>query len=230
MKSWRDEAYQDYISGMKYPDIAEKHNVTLSAVKKCAVTYWSKKKVTEKVTADKTVTENKVTAEPPPRQRGGANNVTHGAYKKVSWDVLEDDEHDLITDIDYTPEKILQNNLKNLLLRERRLLLKIQKIEQESESGKKPVLDKITKMRGSDDDKTITEATAAHNVRKIYEAELTKIQAQKIKCASELAKILKNNTSEEFENSALAKMAEGIINAQEQDESDVVETEDIPEK
>ena len=44
MNSWRDEAYQDYIDGMKYPDIAKKYGKSLSAVKKCAVTYWSKKK------------------------------------------------------------------------------------------------------------------------------------------------------------------------------------------
>lgn len=36
----RDKAYNDYMRGMKYKDIAEKYNVSVSAVKSWAVRYW----------------------------------------------------------------------------------------------------------------------------------------------------------------------------------------------
>lgn len=52
----RDEAKQDYLSGMKYKDIAEKYGVSESTVKQWKRRYWSdsdvtkSKKVTKKVT------------------------------------------------------------------------------------------------------------------------------------------------------------------------------------
>ena len=42
MKARRDAAHQDYLDGMKYKDIAEKHGVSLSAVKSWVVREWKK--------------------------------------------------------------------------------------------------------------------------------------------------------------------------------------------
>lgn len=39
-KAYRDKAYKDYCSGMKYKDIAEKYNVSLSTVKSWATRHW----------------------------------------------------------------------------------------------------------------------------------------------------------------------------------------------
>lgn len=36
-------AYEDYLQGLKYKEIAEKHNVSISTVKSCASRYWKKK-------------------------------------------------------------------------------------------------------------------------------------------------------------------------------------------
>lgn len=58
----RDDAKQDYLAGMKYQDIADKHGVSVSTVKMWKSRYWSQKvteghkkshKVTEKVTPKK---------------------------------------------------------------------------------------------------------------------------------------------------------------------------------
>lgn len=46
MADVKDLAYQDYLAGMKYKDIAEKHGVTLSTIKSWASRHW--KKDTEK--------------------------------------------------------------------------------------------------------------------------------------------------------------------------------------
>lgn len=59
----RNNAYEDYLTGMKYKEIAEKYNVSLSAVKSWAVRYWKngcnqeKKKLQPK---DKKVATSKV--------------------------------------------------------------------------------------------------------------------------------------------------------------------------
>lgn len=42
MPDTRDLAYQDYLEGMKYKDIAKKYGVSLSAVKSWAARYWKK--------------------------------------------------------------------------------------------------------------------------------------------------------------------------------------------
>lgn len=42
MPDIRDLAYQDYLEGMKYKDIAKKYGVSLSAVKSWAARYWKK--------------------------------------------------------------------------------------------------------------------------------------------------------------------------------------------
>lgn len=204
MTDKKEQAYQDYIKGMKYADIAEKYGVTESAVKQWAVREWKHKKVT-KVTE---ITEGKVTkvtseeTKPPPRKKGGANNAKHNAYKKASWEVLEnDEERELIENIDVTPEtmqwNLIETNYKNLLLRERRLQKEVKHLKEESAGNKKLILSSVTKIRGAEEDKTITVAEAVFNSIKTHEAELTKIAAQKTKLAAEIKSLLvnkKNNT------------------------------------
>ena len=64
MPDTRDLAYQDYLEGMKYKDIAKKYGVSLSAVKSWAARYWKKescnpatKKVATKRKDQKIITE-----------------------------------------------------------------------------------------------------------------------------------------------------------------------------
>jgi len=189
----KDLAYQDFINGMKYTEIAAKYEVSESAVKQWARRYWNKKVTPEKVTKGKKVTQ------PPPRKKGGQsgnkNTLKHGAYKKVSWDILEDDEErELIESIDFTPEEILKNGYKTSLLRERRLLKKSLEYKEKSKNNQNLILGSVTKIKGSrsdgEEDKTITVAESESNVFKIYEAELTKIQGQQIKIAVELKKMM----------------------------------------
>ncbi|WP_455577329.1 phage terminase small subunit [Anaerosinus sp.] len=81
-----EDAKKDYMSGMKYKDIAEKHGVSLSAVKSWASRYWKNKKVAteedkscnqnKKVATEKLQTPKKHGAQP-----GNKNAVGHGAPK-----------------------------------------------------------------------------------------------------------------------------------------------------
>ena len=188
MKDKWERAYDDYQNGMKYADIAKKYDVSISAVKMRASREWKNKKVTK----------SQQKSQSPPRGKGGQqgneNTVKHGVYKKVSWDVLEDDEErELIEQIDYTPEEILKNRYKNLLLRERRLQKKSLEYKEKSKNNQKLILGSVTKIKGTNGrikNKTITIAEAEFNVLKIYETELTKIQTQQIKLAVELKKMI----------------------------------------
>lgn len=59
-----EEAEQDYLSGLKYKDIADKYGVSEGTVRQWKRRYWSKKNVTKTVTKKDTVTKN-VTKEKP---------------------------------------------------------------------------------------------------------------------------------------------------------------------
>lgn len=81
-----EDAKKDYMSGMKYKDIAEKHGVSLSAVKSWASRYWKSEKVATE--EDKSCNQNKKVAteklQPPKKhgaQPGNKNAVGHGAPK-----------------------------------------------------------------------------------------------------------------------------------------------------
>lgn len=65
MPDTRDLAYQDYLDGMKYKDIAKKYGVSLSAVKSWATRYWKKEgcNLATKKVAIRKKTEKKVAAE-----------------------------------------------------------------------------------------------------------------------------------------------------------------------
>lgn len=70
-------AENDYMSGMKYKDIAEKYGVTLNTVKSWKTRYgWNKKGVHTK--SEKVCTQNRKRGAQP----GNRNSVGHGAPKK----------------------------------------------------------------------------------------------------------------------------------------------------
>jgi uncharacterized protein YjcR len=196
------QAFEDFKKGLSYSEIAAKNGIPVSTVKTWAARYFKAKEVSKKSETTETIeTDKDKKKKPPPREKGGANNVKHGAYENVTWEVLEDDyERALIEQIDYTPEEILKNNYKNLLLRERRLQKKILEYKEKSKHNQNLILGSVTKIKGINgpiEDKTITVAESESNTIKIYETELTKIQAQQIKIAIELKKMTLEDKGDE---------------------------------
>ena len=207
MTDKREQAYQDYLKGMKYPDIAEKYEVSVSTVKSWATRHWKVAAVAPTATADEEL-------QPQPRKRGGANNVKHGAYKKVSWEVLEDDEEgELLAELDleppHTPEEIMRNRYKNLLLRERRLSKTIKAIKEkygEPEKLLTSITKSVTDRKGhpldSNEKMLMNVQDTPFYALKVYESELTRVQAQILKIAEKLIQLEKatddKNKSEEL--------------------------------
>ena len=82
----RDLAYQDYKAGMKYQDIADKYNISLSAVKSWATRYWKKSCNQDKKVATK-------------KSKKLQPKVAHKT-EEISW---IDIENDYVTDIRKKP-------------------------------------------------------------------------------------------------------------------------------
>lgn len=178
-------AYEDYINGMKYVDISAKYNVTIDTVKSWYKRHWKEKKCAPD---DAKKVHPKGQGAPERNQ----NAVTHGAYRKVFNDSLDDDETGLIDDFEIDHEKSLEDSLRNLTISERRLMKQVKQYMQGNENGKKLVLDGGTKTTGSNGGDKVRKfeeirTTAAFNHMRIVQAELTKVQRAKIKCAVDLA-------------------------------------------
>lgn len=106
-----DEAYEDYKSGMKYKDIAEKYGVTLNTVKSWKTRHWNKKSVHTKK-SDSVHTKRKRGGQPgnknatgPPKNQ---NARKHGLYSK--W--LPAETKEIFDEIPDDPIELLWINVK----------------------------------------------------------------------------------------------------------------------
>lgn len=148
----RERAYQDYLSGMKYKDIADKYEVSLSAVKSWAARYWNNGKGNKKVATKKKKGRNQKERKLQPKpvgapkgnknavgNNGGApigntNALRHGGYSAVFWDTLTAEEQGLIECMTSDEETMLIEEIGLLSARERRLMQSINKYRDEKKS------------------------------------------------------------------------------------------------
>lgn len=135
------------------------------------------------------------------------NAETHGAYSRVYWDTLDEDELDLIDNMDKAEEQQLIMQLQMFSVRERRLMRSIKKyreLEAENHGLSVKAVSKTKKVEdltdsdgesvGSGKYKKVTE-TSVTNTEPIMnsivtlEAELTKVQRAKTKAIDALARL-----------------------------------------
>ena len=215
----RDLAYVDWKNGMKYREIAEKYDVSLSAVKSWATRYWKAKKLQPKTKkscnqTEKSCNQKQLRGAPKGNRnakgnRGGGapegnrNNFRHGAFAKIYFEQMTDEELELLDVIDDDEESQLQNQLIMLTIRERRHLDRIRELQDGAKKGQ--TLSKIISQKskeyygsiqsreqapgkkGNIYESTTTETEAVSNYIAILEAELTKIQRAKTQAAKALA-------------------------------------------
>ena len=137
----REQAYEDYIKGMKYKDIADKYGVSLGTVKSWAARYWKSKKVAggNKKVAKKVAKKTQPKSRGAPKgnrnaagNTGGApvgntNAFKHGGYSEIYWDTADEREKEMIADMPDEAEFLLLEQIKLLSVRERRLMSAINK-------------------------------------------------------------------------------------------------------
>lgn len=146
------KAYADYQAGMKYKDIAAKYNVSLATVKSWKTRYkWSKKGMQNSMhtNSEKVCNEEKSMHTKKGAPIGNKNAVGHGAplgnknaagnrgghapprntnavvtgeYQTIWMDMIDDTEKKLINAIDTDPVAQLDEDIRLLTLRERRML------------------------------------------------------------------------------------------------------------
>ncbi len=241
------EAEKLFKKGMKLTDIAKKLDVPEGTVRswknrgKWAVK--SSKKIDCNVAKDET--EDNATLQKKKRggQRGNKNSVghtssvpkrnknaeTHGAYSKVYWDMLDDEELDLINNMDDAEELQLIMQLQMFSIRERRLMKSIKRYrEMETENhglsikavSKTKKLEDLANIEGeilgSEKYKKVTETSVTNteaviNSIMILESELTKVQKAKTKAIEALSKYRLEKTKLESESAGNDAVDDWIV-------------------
>ena len=121
------------------------------------------------------------------------NNLKHGAYAKIYWDSLEEEEKNLLNTIDYNEEYQLEQQMNLYTIRERRLMVRIKECKESSIKTKGMLVKSIAKEKGlekgEDTDMVRTEMEAVMNTIMVLEAELTKVQRAKTKAIDSLSRL-----------------------------------------
>lgn len=220
------EAEKLFNDGMAMVEIAKKLGVSDGTVRSWKNRYgWGDKSKKNKCSVAKKEGKKNATLQKKKRggqpgnqnakgSKGGAgaaplrnkNAETHGAYSKVYWDSLDEDELDLIENMDNSEEQQLIMQLQMFSVRERRLMKRIQKyreVEEENHGLAVKAVSKTKKVEdltdidgesvGSGKYKKVTETSATNtepvmNSIMALEAELTKVQKAKTKAIETLSK------------------------------------------
>ncbi len=199
----RKQAFEDYKSGMKYKDIAEKYGVSLSAVKSWAARYWKKEGCNQ--TGKKLQPKKKKVAtrgaQPENRNAvghggtgppGNKNALKTGEFEALFFHALEPEEKQLIGAMPTDKETLLLHEIQLLTVRERRMLQRIEDVRTTVESGEdgKPVpgMTVVKRQSGIDKDKEadLKEYHGKLGQIQAIEEALTRVQARKQKAIDSL--------------------------------------------
>lgn len=129
----------DYQKGMKPKELAEKHGISINTIKSWIKRYdWGKKVNNEGAPAKEKVAPSKKEKGAPKGNKnavsnnGGApeyntNALKHGGYTKVYWDMLDDEEREMIESVPTDEEVLLMEQIQLFSVRERRIMKAINK-------------------------------------------------------------------------------------------------------
>lgn len=247
----RAQVLEDYQNGEKPKALAEKTGISINTIKS-----WIKRDKARKASAGKDAPQSKKGASPNKKKgapvgnknakgnRGGAaplrnhNAEKHGAYSKVYWDTLDDEEFILIDSMDDDAEWHLISQLQMFSVRERRLMQRIRQYKEVDEKNhglavksvsKKKVLEDVVDAEGESigdgklkksTETTVTNTEAVINSIMALESELTKVQRAKTKAIESLSKIrlergrLKIEDAKERREADLHELQKEMLDAQ----------------
>ena len=148
----------DYQSGMKYKEIAEKYGVTINTVKSWKTRYkWSKDNEKGVQTKSKEVCKQR--GGQPGNQNaaghgapvGNKNAVKTGEFEALFFDVLEEDERQLISMVQLDKEQLLLQEIQLLTVRERRMLKRIEELKHDKEGAERlpSIEDALTRVQSN---------------------------------------------------------------------------------
>lgn len=197
----------DYQAGMKYKEIAEKYGVTINTVKSWKTRYkWSKNN-------EKSVqTKNKEVCKQRGGQPGNQNAAGHGApagnknavktgeFEVLFFDVLEEDERQLISMVQLDKEQLLLQEIQLLTVRERRMLKRIEDLKDTAANQKedKAVGMTAVKFKSSTEEDSVEYIGILSQIQAIEDA-LTRVQARKQKAIDSLHRYGFDDARQELE-------------------------------
>lgn len=209
----KDVAVKDYIAGMSYKDIADKYNISESAVKSWASRYWNKdnkikaerKKAKYRNRNEKKVAtekENKKVAKSRKKKKKGApkgninalgsgapkgnhNALKHGGYSSIYWDTLDETEKAMLEEqAEDDEETQLKNQIALYTVRERRLLQAIRNMKERASASDD--VEVYSSVSLSKENNKLTPTMASKN----YE----KIEIAVLRLERELSSVQRNKT------------------------------------
>lgn len=192
--------HKDYMSGLRYKDIEEKHKITHSElIYIIQKNKWKRKRVAINK-GNKNAKGNKGG---PGTPKGEKRALKTGEYETIFKDTLNEDEQYLYQQCEIRDKTdIILDEFRLLTIRERRMLMRIKKI---NDSNKDLTINNIRKRKKdtaykSDDEiETITEAELTIEVIQRIEEALTRVQDAKRKCLETLHKMETDDRKLELE-------------------------------
>lgn len=128
----KEQVLEEYWKGAKPKELSEKTGISINTIKS-----WIKREKSKKVETKKDApgrkkgapSNGKKGAPPGNRNAKGAgapdrnqNALRHGGYSAVYWDVLDDDEIELIEEVPKDEESLLLQQIQLFSIRERRIM------------------------------------------------------------------------------------------------------------
>jgi phage terminase small subunit len=128
---------------------------------------------------------------------GNQNALKHGIFSKIYWDTLDDEERTMLQGMMYDEEKLLEEQIALLTVRERRLMKTIaQKKGTKDGLSLASVVKRTLNIDGSivisnkqKQTETTTKVTSTFEVIQKLEEALTRVQARKTRCIQALARL-----------------------------------------
>ena len=189
----KKEIKKDYVAGLKYKEIQEKHNITNSQlIYLIQKNKWKRKSNrSEALKKNKNAKGNKGG---PGANKGNKRAVTTGEHENIFFGVLSEEEQNIFDNYKIENKKeALLDELRILTIREMRMLKRIKELQ---DKNKDMTINNISKTNYQNvswnKDNAITTITHAENttmaIQRIEEA-LTRIQESKRRYIESLSKI-----------------------------------------
>ena len=187
-----DKIKADYLNGMKYKDLFKRYNITLSDLKKIIHKYKLTRDKSELLKGNKNAKNNKGGK----GQLNNKNSVVTGEYENIYNDVLTEEEQNL-----YNNYKINKDDIDNLLIneyiaeyklltiREKRMMKRIQTLEEKDKNNTTEVANKNNKFESNDTTEKISEAELTIKTITRIEDGLTRVQDTKRKSRENMIKL-----------------------------------------
>lgn len=184
---------KDYMSGLKYKEIQEKNNITNSQL----IYLIQKNKWKRKNNRSQALKNNKNAKGNkggPGAEKGNKRALTTGEYENIFSGVFSEEENDIFNNYKIENKKnALLEELKILTIRERRMLQRIQNLQEKNKDMTIESISKTnyqsTQWNKENSTTTITHAENTTLVIQQIEEALTRVQESKRRCIESLNKV-----------------------------------------